>query len=103
MQYPTIKTGRLGKMTRKEERKERENRRSLRGIREQVSMDKLERIYFNGIWRKTGEPDIYIYTDGVTRSTFTVVEGESFERSIRALRCRFGRAYPDNQALIYPR
>jgi len=66
-------------------------------------MGATEKIEFNGIWRKAGEKDIYIYTDGVTRSTFTVVEDGSFERAISELRTRFGRAYPDNQSLIYPR
>lgn len=68
-----------------------------------MNIRKTEKIEFNGIWRKAGEKDVYMYTDGVTRSTFTVVEGESFERAISNLRARYGMSYPDNQALIYPR
>jgi len=66
-------------------------------------MKKMEKIYFNGIWRKEGEDDIYIFTDGVTRGTFTVKEGDDFIRTLTDRRARFGKGFPDDPNLIFPR
>lgn len=66
-------------------------------------MKKTEIIYFNGIWRKAGDDDIYLFTDGVTGSTFTVEAGGDFMRTLIDMRARFGKSFPDNNDLIYPR
>jgi len=68
-----------------------------------MGMEKMEKIYFNGIWRKAGEEDVYIFTDGLTESTFTIVSGETFIQKITDLRARFGRGFPDDNELIHPR
>jgi len=66
-------------------------------------MEKMEKFYFNGIWRKEGAEDIYIFTDELTKGTFTVVGDETFIRKITDLRARFGQGFPDDPQLIYPR
>ena len=63
----------------------------------------IETIYFNGVWKKNGEPDMYFFTDNVTGSTFTVLAGEDFISALENVRFKFGRAFPDTENMIYPR
>lgn len=66
-------------------------------------IEKMETIYFNGIWKIPGRDDVYIFTDGVTKGTFTVQQGEDFIEIIRDRRARFGRLFPDRDDMIFER
>jgi len=66
-------------------------------------MEKTEKIYFNGIWHRDGEEDIYIFTDELTGGTFSILQSGDFISAIVNHRAKFGKGFPDDPQLIYPR
>ncbi len=63
----------------------------------------VENLYFNGTWHKDGEEDIYIFTDGLTGGTFSVLQGEDFISILANHRAKFGKGFPDKEEMIYER
>lgn len=60
-----------------------------------------EKFYFNGIWRRTGKPDLYVFTDELTKGTFTVAQGQGFVEAFRSHREKFRLSFPENEELIF--
>jgi len=63
----------------------------------------VENFSFNGIWHKDGTDDIYIFRDGLTGGTFTVLQDGDFISAIANHRAKFGKGFPDKEEMIYER